>query len=63
MKATVETYVRSDKSCYWQFSKREEIDSNEISVEDLELFGFARVKDDEYHISDSNCRLIVVKVH
>ena len=63
MKATVKTYVRSDKSCDWQLSKRKEIDSNKISVEDLEWLGFTRVKDDEYHISDSNCRLIVVKVH
>lgn len=63
MKATVETYVRSDKSCDWQLSKRKEIDSNEISVENLEWLGFTRVKDDEYRIGDSNCRLIVVKVH
>ena len=64
MKATAKTYVRSDKSCDWQLLKRKEIDNNKVSVEDLEWLGFTRVKDDEYHISDSsNCELIVIKVH
>lgn len=59
MKATVETYIRSD----WQLSEKKEIDSNKISVKDLEWLGFMEVKDGEYHISDGDCRLIVVKVH
>lgn len=63
MKATVETYVRTDKSCDWKLSKRKEIDSNKISVEDLEWLEFTKIKDDEYHISDGNRRLIVVRVH
>ena len=63
MKATVKTYVRSDKSCDWQLSKRKEIDSNKISVEDLVWLEFTKIKDDEYHISDGNRRLIVVRVH
>lgn len=35
MKATVETYIRTDKSCDWRLSKRKEIDSNKNQLKTL----------------------------